>query len=90
MLILTGNTKAINFEQVFYFSVDVPIPQFLSMNGAKAYALIAHHSSLSDREGNSDSLVIKSYHTQNEAAADLNKITAAYKAGISYVNLDTD
>lgn len=89
MLILTGN-KAINFEQVFYFSIDVPIPQYLSMNGVKAYALIAHHSSLSDREGNSDSLVIKSYHTQNEAAADLNKITAAYKAGISYVNLDTD
>lgn len=89
MLILTGN-KAINFEQVFYFSVDVPIPQFLNMNGTKAYALIAHHSSLSDREGNSDSLVIKSYHTQNGAVANLNKIKAAYKAGISYVNLDTD
>lgn len=89
MLILAGN-KAINFEQVFYFSVDVPIPQFQNMNGAKAYALRAHHSSLSDRDGNEDCIVIKDYCTRNEAVADLNKITATHRAGISHIDLDRD
>ncbi len=89
MLILAGN-KAINFEQVFYFSVDVPIPRFQTMNGVKAYALRAHHSSLSDRDGNEDCIVIKDYCTRNEAVADLNKITAAYEMGIPCISLDTD
>ncbi len=86
MLILTGN-KAINFEQVFYFSVEVPMPQLLSMNGAKAYVLIAHRGSRAD---DPDSGVIKNYHTQEEAFADLKKIIAGYSSGAVCVNLDTN
>lgn len=89
MLIIAGN-KVINFEQAFYFSVDVPIPQFQTMNGVKAYALRAHHSSLSDRDGNEDCIVIKDCCTRNEAVTDLDKIAAAHKAGISYIDLDRD
>lgn len=88
MLILAEN-KAINFEQVFYFSVGVPVPAFRNIRGAKAYALIAHHSGLSDNDGSADSVAIKSYYTEEEAAADLNKIIAAYEKGRTCIDLDT-
>lgn len=86
MLILTGN-KSINFNQVFYFSVEVPMPQLMSTRGAKAYVLIAHRGSRAD---DPDSVVMKNYHTKEEAYADLRKITAWYSSGAVCVNLDTD
>lgn len=92
MLILTGN-KAINFEQVFYFSVEGsrPLPQYLNASVNSEYYLTAYHSALEDEDGfSSDGIRIKCYPTQDEAVTDLNKITAAYEMGISCINLDTD
>lgn len=92
MLILAGN-KAINFEQVFYFSVDKPrpLPQYLNASVKSEYLLAAYHSAIVDEDGfNSDYVLIKRCPTQDEAFADLNKITAAYEMGISCINLDTD
>ncbi len=86
MLILTGN-NAVNLGQVFYFSVEVPIKQLLSVKGAKAYVLTAHHG---NREGDPDSVVMKKYHTEQEAFADLSKIMAAYKVGMAVVDLEKD
>lgn len=92
MLILAGN-KAINFEQVFYFSVENPrpLPQYLNASVKSEYSLIAYHSALVDEDcSSSDYVLIKRYPTQDEAVADLNKITAAYEMGISCISLDTD
>lgn len=88
MLILAEN-KAINFEQVFYFSVGTPIPSLVNVKGMRAYALVAHHSRLGDNDGNTDSVAIKSYYTEEEAAADLNKIIAAYERDRACIDLDT-
>lgn len=92
MLILAGN-KAINFEQVFYFSVDAPrpLPQYLNASVKSEYLLVAYHSAIVDEDSfNSDYVLIKRYPTQDEAIADLNKITAAYETGLSCISLDTD
>lgn len=92
MLILTGN-KAINFEQVFYFSVEKPrpLPQYLNASVNSEYYLTAYHSALEDEYGfSADSIRIKHYPTRAEAVTGLNKITAAYEMGISCINLDTD
>lgn len=92
MLILAGN-KAINFEQVFCLSVDAPrpLPQYLNASVKSEYLLVAYHSAIVDEDGfNSDYILIKRYSTQDEAVADLNRITAAYEMGISCINLDTD
>lgn len=92
MLILAGN-KAINFEQVFYFSVEKPrpLPQYLNASVKSEYFLRAYHSAIVDEDSSSsDYILIKRYSTQDEAVADLNKITAAYEMGISCINLDTD
>lgn len=92
MLILTGN-KAINYEQVFYFSVEKsrPLPQYLNASVKGEYSLIAYRSALVDEDGfTSDHLLIKRYNTQDKAVTDLNKITAAYEIGAACINLDTD
>lgn len=92
MLILAGN-KAINFEQVFWLSVEKPrpLPQYLKASVKSEYLLSAYHSAIVDEDGfNSDYILIKRYNTRNEAFADLNKITAAYEMGIACINLDTD
>lgn len=85
MLILTEN-KAINFDQVFYFSVSVPVPISCS-TGARVYELIAHHSGLDDSEGNSDDVVIKSYTSKAAAHDDLDRIIEAYQSGALSVDL---
>lgn len=92
MLILAGN-KAINFEQVFCLSVEKPrpLPQYLNTSVKREYLLAAYHSALVDEDcSSSDYVLIKRYPTQDEAVADLNKITAAYEMGISCISLDTD
>lgn len=92
MLILAGN-KAINFEQVFCLLVEKPrpLPQYLNASAKSEYLLAAYHSAIVDEDGfNSDYILVKRYSTQDEAVADLNKITAAYEMGVSCINLDTD
>ncbi len=49
--------------------------------------LIAHRGSRAD---DPDSVAMKSYHTQEEAYADLRKITTGYSSGAVCINLDTD
>ncbi len=85
MLILTGN-KTVNFEQAFYFAVETSMP-YMNMGGAKAYNLMAYHGNNGD---DPDSVVMKSYHTKEEAYADLRKIITGCHSGAVCVNLDTD
>lgn len=101
MLILAGN-KAINFEQVFCLLVEKPRPlpqylnasaksEYLNASAKSEYLLAAYHSAIVDEDGfNSDYILVKRYSTQDEAVADLNKITAAYEMGVSCISLDTD
>lgn len=92
MLIIAGN-KVINFERVFYFSVENPrpLPQYLNTSVKSEYSLIAYHSALVDEDcSSSDYVLIKRYSTQDKAVADLNKITAAYEMGMPRIDLDTD
>lgn len=89
MLIVNKNT-AVNMDQVFYLTVDVPIMQILHMENAKPYALTAYHSGLADRDGVKDCVILKFYHTKEEAQTELRWIITAYENGAPVYDLDCD
>lgn len=89
MLIVTKGT-AVNMDQVFYLTVNVPVIQLLHVEDAEAYALTAYHSGLADRDGKNDSVILKFYRTEQEAQDELRRILIAYEDGMSEYNLDSD